>query len=169
MGRPLGLAPEAVLETWAWPCEGQVWRWCSCLGCRGSGRTRYSGELAARAAAAEGYGNQYWPICSNILAWRTPSLTEKPGRPQSTELQRVGHDWSDTAHIDARLVLPLGALPSESWAWRWCNFLASGDSTSAKCAGLWTASAAGITALSVYFFKALIAGDQKVSLASLYL
>ena len=30
--------------------EGQVWRWCSCLGCRGSGSTRYSGELAARAA-----------------------------------------------------------------------------------------------------------------------
>ena len=30
--------------------EGQVWRWCSFLGCRGSGSTRYSGELAARAA-----------------------------------------------------------------------------------------------------------------------
>ena len=31
-------------------CEGQARRWCSCLGCRGSGSTRYSGELAARAA-----------------------------------------------------------------------------------------------------------------------
>ena len=31
----------------------------------------------------EGYGNQYWPICSSILAWRTPSLTEVAGhRPQ---------------------------------------------------------------------------------------
>ena len=30
-------------------CAGQVWRWCSCLGCRGSGRIRSSGELAARA------------------------------------------------------------------------------------------------------------------------
>ena len=29
---------------------------------------------------------------SSILAWRTPSLTEKPGRPQSTGSQRVGHD-----------------------------------------------------------------------------
>ena len=37
-------------RTWVYPCEGQVWRWCSCLGCRGSGSTRYSGELAARAA-----------------------------------------------------------------------------------------------------------------------
>ena len=32
------------------PCEGQVWRWCSCLGHTGSGSTRYSGGLEARAA-----------------------------------------------------------------------------------------------------------------------
>ena len=55
-----------------------------------------SGGLAARAAENivlwKGYGNQYWPICSSILAWRTPSLTEKPGRPQSTGSQRAGHD-----------------------------------------------------------------------------
>jgi len=25
-----------------------VWRWCSCMGHRGSGSTRYSEELAAR-------------------------------------------------------------------------------------------------------------------------
>ena len=31
-------------------CEGQVWMWCSCLRCKGSGSTRYSRELAARAA-----------------------------------------------------------------------------------------------------------------------
>ena len=37
-------------RTWVCPSEGQVWRWCSCFGCRGSGSTRYSGELAARAA-----------------------------------------------------------------------------------------------------------------------
>ena len=40
--------------------------------------------------ALEGYGSQYWLIGSSILAWRTPSLTEKPGRPH-TGLQRVGH------------------------------------------------------------------------------
>ena len=32
------------------PCEGQGWMCCSCSGRRGSGRTRYSKELAARAA-----------------------------------------------------------------------------------------------------------------------
>ena len=37
-------------RTWVCPCEGQVWKWYSYLGCKGSGSTRYSGELAARAA-----------------------------------------------------------------------------------------------------------------------
>ena len=74
-----GLGPW---RTWVCPCEGQVWRWCSCLGCRGSGSTRYSGELVARAiqyrkySALAGYGNQCWRICSSILAWRTPPDTE---------------------------------------------------------------------------------------------
>ena len=31
-------------------CESQVWKWGSCLGHRGSGSTRYSEKLAARAA-----------------------------------------------------------------------------------------------------------------------
>ena len=35
---------------------------------------------------------------SSILAWRIP-WTEKPGRLQSTGLQRVGHDWLDKAVI----------------------------------------------------------------------
>ena len=50
VGRPLGFAPGAALEDWGLPCEGQVWRWCSCLGRRGSSCTRTSGGLAARAA-----------------------------------------------------------------------------------------------------------------------
>ena len=50
VGRPLEFAPEAALEDLGLPREGQVCRWCSCLGRRGSGSTRYSGELAARAA-----------------------------------------------------------------------------------------------------------------------
>ena len=37
-------------RAWVCPSEGQVWKWCSCLGHRGSGSTRYSGVLAARAA-----------------------------------------------------------------------------------------------------------------------
>ena len=45
-----GLLLRLPWRTWVCPCEGQVWRWCSCLGHRGSGSTRYSEEMAARAA-----------------------------------------------------------------------------------------------------------------------
>ena len=44
-GYPLGFAPEAMLEDLG---EGQVWRWCSYLGCRGSDSTR----LAARGVGS---------------------------------------------------------------------------------------------------------------------
>ena len=36
---------------------------------------------------------------SSILAWESP-WTEEPGGLQSTWLQRVGHNWSDTAHTN---------------------------------------------------------------------
>jgi len=45
-----GLLLRLPWRSWVCPCEGQVRRWCSCLGFRGSGSTRYSGSLAARAA-----------------------------------------------------------------------------------------------------------------------
>ena len=45
-----GLLLRLPWRIWVCPCEGQGWRWCSYLGHRGFGRTRYSGELAARAA-----------------------------------------------------------------------------------------------------------------------
>ena len=45
-----GLLLRLPWRTWVCPCEGQVWRRCSCLGCRGSGSTRYSAELAAGVA-----------------------------------------------------------------------------------------------------------------------
>ena len=43
-----GLLLSLLWRTWICPCEGQVQRWFSCLGSKGSGSTRYS-ELAARA------------------------------------------------------------------------------------------------------------------------
>ena len=43
-----GLLLRLPWRTWIFPSEGQVWRWCSCMGHRGSGSTRYSEELAAR-------------------------------------------------------------------------------------------------------------------------
>ena len=45
-----GLLLRLPWRAWVCPCEGQVWRWCSCLGHRDSGSTRNSGELVARAA-----------------------------------------------------------------------------------------------------------------------
>ena len=65
---PLGFNCGFIFTSaWGWstgvcPCEGQVWRWCSCLGLRGSGSARYSGELAARAAR-------------NIVLWKGMSTS----------------------------------------------------------------------------------------------
>ena len=45
-----GLLLRLPWRTWVDPCENWMWRWGSCLGRMGSGITRYSGELVARAA-----------------------------------------------------------------------------------------------------------------------
>ena len=45
-----GLLLRLLWRTWVPPYEGQVWKWCSFLGCRGLSSTRYSGEFVARAA-----------------------------------------------------------------------------------------------------------------------
>ena len=50
-------------------------------------------------SALEGYDNQYRPIHSSILTWRTP-LTEKP---TVHRVKRVGHNQSNPMFIDARL------------------------------------------------------------------
>ena len=90
-----GLLLRLPWRAWGCPCEGQVWRWCSCLGHRGSGSTRDSGGLAARVAGntvlwkgmATNTG-QYAPV----FLPGDPLVTEKPGRPQSTGSQRVRQD-----------------------------------------------------------------------------
>ena len=45
-----GLLLKLPWRPWVCPYEDQVWRRCSCLGHKGFGSTRYSGELVARAA-----------------------------------------------------------------------------------------------------------------------
>ena len=112
-----GLLLRRPWRAWVCPCEGQVWRWCSCLGHRGSGSTRYSGGLEAgevgnvvlQKGMATSLG-QYAPV---FLPGEPPSLTEKSGRPQSIGLKRVWHNQSDPACINARLFffLPVAALP----------------------------------------------------------
>ena len=42
------------------------------------------------------------PTHSSIFAWRTP-WTEEPGGLQSIGSQKVGHDWSDLAHVHMQL------------------------------------------------------------------
>ena len=49
---------------------------------------------------------QYTPV---FLPGESPSLTEKPGRPQSTGLQRVGHNLRDPSRIDARPFFACGS------------------------------------------------------------
>ena len=50
MGCPLGFAPEAALEDLGLPLSGPGVEVVQLLGRRGSGSTRYSGELMARTA-----------------------------------------------------------------------------------------------------------------------
>ena len=73
------------------------------MGRRGSGSTRYSGraggEDSRKHGALEGDGNQYWPVHSNVLAWRTPLPVEKPGRPP---VHRVTKIWTLTNRPCAR-------------------------------------------------------------------
>ena len=110
-----GLLLRLPWRTWVCPCEGQVRRWCSCLGRRGSGSTRYSGELVPRAAGnkvlQKGMATSIGQYAPEFLPGEPPSLTEKPGRPQSTESQRVGHDRSNPRHTGTRYFLLVAALP----------------------------------------------------------
>ena len=115
MGHPLGFAPEASLENLGLPLWGPGVQMVQLLELWGFWQPQLlrgvSGKGSRKYSALEGYGNQYWPIGSSILAWRTHSLTEKPGRPLSTGSQRVGQEWTNPACIHARLFLLGAALP----------------------------------------------------------
>ena len=76
-----------------------MWRWGSCLGHRGSGSTRSSGELAAGAAGNTVSRRVWQPLLANTLqcCCLEAPLSEKPGRTQSVGSQRVGNDPSDPA------------------------------------------------------------------------
>ena len=89
-----GLLLRLPWRAWVCPCEGQVWRWCSCLGCRGSGSTKYSGLLAATAAennsVLEGYRNQYWPIALQYSCLENPPDREA----WQATVYRIGTSWT---------------------------------------------------------------------------
>ena len=50
---------------------------------------------------------QQWPqVHSSTIAWRIP-WTEEPGRLQSMESQRVGHDWVTSLTVSSTMPKPL--------------------------------------------------------------
>ena len=62
---------------------------------------------------------------SRILAWRIP-WTVEPGRLQSIELQRVGHDWNNWASLfvlertlesplDCKVIKPVNSKGNQPW------------------------------------------------------
>ena len=119
------------------------------------------------AAAAEGYRNQSWPICSSILAWKTPFLTENPGRPQFYRVTK-SQTWLKQPCVHRHKTFFAFKLCSiENWEWRWHSSLACRYPGSANCAGTRTSLATKIMALSKSFFQYLVAGNQKAYLGSL--
>ena len=137
------------------PSEAQVWRWCSCLGCRGSGSTRSSGGWQLGQQEIQCSRRVWQPVLANTLqcsCLENPP-TEKPGRPQSTGSQRVGHEAPLRTQMQD-FFLPVSAPPQWDWAWRWHSRLACGDPGGAEHAGTQTASATGAVALSESFFRA---------------
>ena len=110
-----GLAPEAPLKDLGLALWGTGAEVVQLLGSQGFCQHQVlkgaGSEGSRKNNALEEYGNQYWSIPFSIHAWRTPFLKQKPGRPQSTGSQRVGHNRSDPECIDSRIFLPGAALP----------------------------------------------------------
>ena len=64
-----------------------------------------------------GGGNGNPPQC---LCWEIP-WPEEPGRLQSMQLQRVGHEWA-TEHTHTQLpILPTASIPPSGWIFCLCN------------------------------------------------
>ena len=103
-----------------------------------------------------------------VLPGEPPSLTGKPGRPQSTGSQRVGHYQSEPAWIDARLFFTCGSsapvrVEHEGGAAAWLEGTLAVPSVQRHRLlprqELWPCQS--------LFLEPLVAGDQKASSASL--
>ena len=82
--------------SWLAFCSGSAIKESSC----NAGATGDTGTISGREDPLE----EGMATHSSIPAWRIPR-TEEPGRLQSTGLQRVGHDWSDLAHVYSWLII----------------------------------------------------------------
>ena len=70
-----------------------------------------AGDLGSIPGSGRSPGEGNGISHSSILAWRIPWM-EKPGRLQSTESQRVGHDWATSLYFTSVF------LPGKSHGWR---------------------------------------------------
>ena len=158
----LGFAPVRAR------CGGGAAAWVAgVLAAPGTQGSRWLGQQEIQCS------RRVWqPVLANTLQYSCLENTSPWQRKlagHSLQGRRGKHYWSNPACIDARLFCLWQLYPSESWAWTWRSCLAFRDSGSTKCAATWTASAAGVKALSESFFEPLVAGDQKASLGSLSL
>ena len=148
-----GLLLGLPWRTWICLCEGQMsgvvqlfrlqefWQHQVLRGVGSQGSRKYS--------ALEGYGNQYWPICSGILAWRTP-LTEA----WQATVYRFAKSWTQLKQPCVHRCKTFFACSSsapvrverEGGTAAWLV----GILGSTKCARTWTASTTGVMALSVF-------------------
>ena len=108
-----GLLLRLPWRAWVCPCEGQVWRWGSCLGRRGSGSTRSSGELAAGAAGNIASRRVWQPVLANKLqccCLQDPTVREA----WQDTVYRVTKSWTrpkwPCVHVH-KTFLPVAALP----------------------------------------------------------
>ena len=109
---------------------------------------------------------QYAPV---FLPGEPPSLTEKPGKPQSTGLQRVRHYRCDPALTDTRLFACDSSAPvrveREGGAAAWL----AGTLVVPILQGPGLPLPQELWPYQNLFSRPLVAGNQKASLASLSL
>ena len=67
------------------------------------------GQGSRKYSAVEGYGNQYWPTHSSIVAWRTPLPEREAWQATVYRVAKSQTLLSDPAHIDTRLFFACGS------------------------------------------------------------
>ena len=105
-----GLAPEAFLEVLGLPSDGQEWRWCSWLGHRVSGNTRYSRQSVAAVVGNTVLQEGMATALANTLQYsclETPLSDREAGQDTFYRVKRVRQDRSDPVRINTDLLLLL--------------------------------------------------------------
>ena len=108
----------------SWGCPGGLGFAAMRARCGGGAAACVAGVLAAPGTQGswrlgqqeiQCFRRVWLPVLANTIqdsCLENPtSLTEKPGRPQSTRSQRVGHYWSDPARIDTRPFFACSSSP----------------------------------------------------------